>query len=106
MTSIFGGAGADRLFGGAGDDTLYIDASDTVVDGGEGSDSVYVQGAAGVTLDLAVSAIERAIGGVGADKFDAVASSAAEWSPMAGPATIRFPGPVSTTTCAAMPATT
>ena len=46
-----GGAGADRMSGGAGNDCFFIDNSDTLVDGGEGYDSVYVddsQGAPGL----------------------------------------------------------
>ena len=50
---------------------LYVDGDDTVIQGGEGSDRVIVQGADGVSLDMAATSIERADGGTGDDVFDA-----------------------------------
>ncbi len=60
-----GGAGSDIMVGGDGNDTLVIDAEDNVlfIQGGRGFDVALVEGAAGVTLDLAKSTIEAAIGG-------------------------------------------
>ncbi len=41
---IIGGSGADTLVGGAGDDRFVFDAEDTLIDGGEGHDSVILIG--------------------------------------------------------------
>tara|TARA_R110002096_G_scaffold280294_1_gene474426 strand:- start:807 stop:6806 length:6000 start_codon:yes stop_codon:yes gene_type:complete len=68
---LVGGEGADSLSGGAGNDTLYVDAQDTKIDGGEGTDSVRVQGEDGVKVDMTDASIERAYGGAGDDSFDA-----------------------------------
>src|SRR6185369_13594302 len=51
------------------------DAADVAIDGGEGFDTVFVQGSAGVTADLSAG-IERAFGGDGNDVLDALAASA------------------------------
>ena len=48
-----------------------------VIDGGDGIDTVVVQGAGGVTLDLGASSIERAIGGAGADALNAATAAVA-----------------------------
>lgn len=64
-----GGAGADIIFAGAGDDVLLIDAADTIIDGGDGNDIAQVIGSTGVTLNLAQSKIEAAVGGIGNDTF-------------------------------------
>ena len=66
---LAGGLGADKLYGGAGDDVLLIDANDTVVDGGDGLDVAQVIGTAGVTLNMAQSHMEIAVGGDGNDVF-------------------------------------
>lgn len=64
-----GGAGNDKIKGGAGDDVLLIDSSDSVagISGGTGFDIAVVTGKKGVKLDLGDSAIEAAIGNIGAD---------------------------------------
>lgn len=66
---LAGNLGADSLLGGAGDDVLLVDAADIVVDGGDGLDIVQIVGSEGVTLDLARSNIEMAVGGVGDDRL-------------------------------------
>ncbi|WP_448208230.1 cadherin-like domain-containing protein [Azospirillum sp. sgz302134] len=71
-----GGTGSDTLLGGAGNDSLFIDAADSVVDGGTGYDTAYVQGTAGVLLNLAAANIERVYGGSGADTLTAAAAGA------------------------------
>lgn len=74
---LIGGPGADQLFGGAGGDTLFIDADDTLILGGDGLDTVFVQDIRGVTLNLTEASVERAIGGDGDDVFDATGMAAA-----------------------------
>ncbi len=74
---LTGGLGADSFSGGEGNDTLYIDADDTSVDAGAGFDIAYVQGAAGVALNLATASVERFIGASGNDTADGSAASAA-----------------------------
>lgn len=69
--TLVGGKGADTLRGGDGDDRLYIDADDLLVSGGAGIDTVVVQGAIGITLDLAATEIERAYGSAGGDALTA-----------------------------------
>jgi len=55
-----GGAGRDVLNGGDGNDTLVIDSEDDtrLIQGGKGLDTVIVEGAGGVTLDMALSTVE------------------------------------------------
>ncbi len=72
---INGGAGADQLFGGGGNDFFYIDADDTLIRGGAGADTVIVDTAAGVTLDMTTAEIEHAVGNAGNDQFDATGST-------------------------------
>ncbi|GJL91587.1 cadherin domain-containing protein [Hyphococcus sp.] len=74
--NIAGNAGADQLYGGAGDDLIYADSDDTVIDGGEGTDRVIVQGDGDFSIDMAASDVERVDGGGGNDAIDA--SSATE----------------------------
>ncbi|MPQ75947.1 hypothetical protein [Hydrogenovibrio sp. JE_KL2] len=38
--SLVGGAGNNKLYGGAGNDTLYTEGSDSVLDGGDGEDTL------------------------------------------------------------------
>jgi Ca2+-binding RTX toxin-like protein len=64
---LAGGLGADSFSAGAGDDVLLIDAADSHVDGGDGLDVAQVIGSEGVTLNLAQSNIEIAVGGDGND---------------------------------------
>lgn len=66
---LAGSLGADYFSAGAGDDVLLIDAADTLVDGGDGLDVAQVIGSQGVTLNLAQSSIEIAVGGEGNDVF-------------------------------------
>jgi hypothetical protein len=47
-----GGAGADTLRGEAGNDTLVYDAADTLIDGGTGSDTLFVDTGTGPVLNL------------------------------------------------------
>ncbi|WP_158101063.1 hypothetical protein, partial [Variovorax sp. JS1663] len=58
---------------------LLVDAADTFLDGGEGLDVVQVVGSAGVTLDMAESHIEIAVGGDGAHTFDRDSSNHTIW---------------------------
>jgi hypothetical protein len=68
-----GGAGADELHGGAGNDTLYVDSRDTLIDGGEGIDTVVYQGYDSFNLDLTDAGVERvdAAQSTGHNVFDA-----------------------------------
>ena len=66
---LVGGEGADQLKAGAGDDLLYIDAQDTFIDGGEGTDIAIVATADGVTLDINQAKLEMIIGNDGDDNF-------------------------------------
>ncbi|HYD67955.1 calcium-binding protein [Azospirillum sp.] len=75
--TITGGAGADQLVAGAGDDLMYVDGDDTLVEGGDGFDTVYVQGTVGAIIDLAAAGIERIFGGVGSDRLSAAGAGAA-----------------------------
>ncbi|GEM_PF-5858469 len=66
---LIGSTGADTFIAGAGDDVLLIDAQDTAIDGGDGFDMVQVVGGQGVTLNMANSHVEVAIGNNGDDVF-------------------------------------
>ncbi|MFM9938974.1 MAG: M10 family metallopeptidase C-terminal domain-containing protein [Hyphomicrobiaceae bacterium] len=57
-----GDAGIDRLFGGDGDDTIYWDAGDDLANvlGGAGTDTLWVDGDAPVTFNLAAHQFEAA----------------------------------------------
>lgn len=72
--TLTGGRGADELYGGNGDDRLNVDASDTVIDGGAGFDTVYVRTSASFALSMAASGVEAVYGGSGADIIDALDS--------------------------------
>jgi Ca2+-binding RTX toxin-like protein/GH24 family phage-related lysozyme (muramidase) len=67
--TLDGGTGADSLSGGDGDDILYIDSTDYSVSGGAGTDTVYVVGTAGVSLNLGTTGVEVVYGNVGNDSF-------------------------------------
>jgi len=73
---LIGEGGRDQLFGGAGDDRLVVDGDDIVVNGGDGIDTLVVRGESGISLDLAASSIENALGSGGNDILDASHSSA------------------------------
>jgi Ca2+-binding RTX toxin-like protein len=66
-----GTSGADQLYGGAGNDTLYVDAADTVINGGTGTDIVIMLEAAALSLDLGANSVEWVYGNAGADHLDA-----------------------------------
>jgi Ca2+-binding RTX toxin-like protein len=63
---LVGNLGADTINAGAGDDVILFDSLDTI-DGGDGTDIAQVVGDEGVTLNLAQSHIEVAVGGRGDD---------------------------------------
>jgi Ca2+-binding RTX toxin-like protein len=42
MDFLTGGAGADQLLGGPGTDFINVDADDTLIDGGDGFDYLYL----------------------------------------------------------------
>jgi Ca2+-binding RTX toxin-like protein/subtilisin-like proprotein convertase family protein len=63
---LAGNLGADTINAGAGDDVILFDSQDTI-DGGDGTDLAQVVGDEGVTLNLAESHIEVAVGGRGDD---------------------------------------
>ena len=69
---LHGGEGADRLSGGGGGDVLVVDAQDFAsgsVEGGSGVDVAFVEGEAGVTVDLSRHGLEGMLGGGGADRL-------------------------------------
>ncbi|NCS11973.1 MAG: hypothetical protein GPJ08_12845, partial [Microcystis aeruginosa G13-09] len=66
---LIGGEGADQIIAGAGDDLLYIDAQDTKIDGGDGTDIAIVTTPNGITLDLGTTKLEMALGNDGNDTF-------------------------------------
>jgi Ca2+-binding RTX toxin-like protein len=74
---LLGGDGADTLSGGGNADYLLIDGSDTAIDGGAGFDSVFVQTAAPVTLDMGASSVEWVLGNAGNDTFNAASQTGA-----------------------------
>jgi len=57
--TLDGGTGADKLSGGANDDTLVWDPTDTLVDGGDGNDTLLVQSDLDLTGVTAVKNIEH-----------------------------------------------
>lgn len=67
--TLVGGPGFDTLLGGNGNDRLYISGYDDWGDGGDGYDTVVVQGGGPVYIDLDVWNVERAYGGDGDDYF-------------------------------------
>jgi Ca2+-binding RTX toxin-like protein len=53
------------VIGGAGNDILYIDAADTLINGGDGTDIAIVATTQGITLDLGKANLEMALGSDG-----------------------------------------
>ncbi len=66
---LVGDEGEDNLQGFAGDDLLYIDAEDSFIDGGDGTDIAIVTTIDAVTLDLGTTNLEMVIGNDGDDIF-------------------------------------
>jgi Ca2+-binding RTX toxin-like protein len=66
--TLTGGAGADQLLGGKDTDFLSVDADDTLIDGGDGFDYVYLDSSKsyGATFKVAGTNVEY-VGGTGAD---------------------------------------
>jgi Ca2+-binding RTX toxin-like protein len=73
--TLTGGGGADSLDGGANDDWLYVDSLDVSIQGGSGYDRMIVQGAGGVSINLATAGLEAAYGSSGNDIFNGVSTS-------------------------------
>ncbi|MBK8458520.1 MAG: S8 family serine peptidase [Phyllobacteriaceae bacterium] len=69
--TMVGGAGADTFNGGTGNDLFYIDAADFSFNGGADTDYFIVQDAAGVSVNMAGTLVEYAIGYTGNDGFNA-----------------------------------
>lgn len=80
--SLTGGLGNDLLSGDVGQDRLQIDGGDDVLDGGEGNDTAFYTGSAGISVNLALTTaqvtgsgsdifrnIENLSGGTGADRL-------------------------------------
>lgn len=42
--TLDGGGSADSLYGGSGDDSLWFDVADTVIDGGDDEDTLFIDG--------------------------------------------------------------
>lgn len=68
-----GGAGSDRLQGGDGNDSIYFDTSDSLVDGGAGKDTGYLDanGQAQVAIDLNALSFEVFYGDISKDQIAA-----------------------------------
>lgn len=74
MDILAGGDGADVMIAGGGDDALYIDNFDTLIDGGDGLDVVYVNDSAnqsGLSFTMAGTNVEHVWSGMGNDTIDA-----------------------------------
>jgi hypothetical protein len=54
-----GGAGSDTLNGGAGDDLLVYDSADALIDGGDGVDTLLIEGTATFDTGTNVTNVER-----------------------------------------------
>jgi len=73
---IDGESGADRLYGDNGDDRIVYDAGDYVIDGGQGTDTLVLKGAAEVWLDrFSTSQVDRGAYVTGFENVDASASA-------------------------------
>jgi Ca2+-binding RTX toxin-like protein len=73
MDVLAGGDGADVLRAGGGEDALYIDSFDTLIDGGDGLDVVYVNETAnesGLNFKMAGTNVEHVWSGMGNDAID------------------------------------
>ena len=57
--TIYGGGGADTIEAGAGDDHIYLTSTPTLVDGGAGVDSIFVQSGAAVFNDKNILNVEK-----------------------------------------------
>ncbi|MEY1557986.1 beta strand repeat-containing protein [Yoonia sp. R2331] len=80
---LSGGSGVDKIKARDGNDTLIVNAADfggqigsngrlrDLIDGGNGIDTIIVDGTSGVTIDLAEHRVEAAYGNEGADTLDA-----------------------------------
>ncbi len=85
--ALAGGSGADVLHGGGGDDLLFVDQADTLIDGGEGIDTVVVTPSASpYTIDAKVmTGVEALQDAPGADTSVTLdAGSFADLSPGSG----------------------
>ncbi len=73
---MLGNGGSDILRGQGGDDYLIELGGDSVIDGGDGFDSLFVWSDTGVTLNLATASIEWVQGSVlGDDNLDAAGNT-------------------------------
>jgi Ca2+-binding RTX toxin-like protein len=72
---LVGSGGIDQLFGGAGDDILVFDKDDvdgvgtlsTVIDGGDGFDTLVYESDDGITIDISAVNAEAFVGNAGDD---------------------------------------
>jgi len=75
---LYGGLGTDNLYGDLGNDTLIYDAADGLLDGGDGTDILLVQGNDAVAIDLSAAmfaGLERVISGGGSDTLGGTAGN-------------------------------
>lgn len=74
--TLIGGPGSDVLRGQAGDDVLIEEGGDSLIDGGEGFDSLYVWSSGGLSLNMTTASIEWVQGSVqGGDNLDATGNT-------------------------------
>lgn len=74
--TLIGGNGSDALRGQAGDDMLIEEGGDSLIDGGDGFDSLFVWSSAGLSLDLTAASIEWVQGSVqGGDTLNAAGNT-------------------------------
>ncbi|WP_161958101.1 calcium-binding protein [Azospirillum palustre] len=67
--TFFGGPGYDTMLGGDGNDRFYIRAYEDWLDGGDGVDTIVVQGSNPVFINMDTWNVERAFGGDGNESF-------------------------------------
>lgn len=73
---LVGGVGSDVLRGQAGDDVIIEEGGDSLINGGDGFDSLYVWSSGGLTLNLTTASIEWVQGSVeGGDTLDAAGNT-------------------------------